>query len=100
MRHQRLTAELLDGLLQFARLFALGRSPGLEKHSGYHERASNRVFLRLHQRQPHPRMAVEHGFDFLGMYFEPANVNHAVAPALEVIAAITPLEHVASVDKA
>ena len=45
-------------------------------------------------------MAVEHRFDFLGMYFEPANVDHAVAPALEVIAAIAQLKHVAGVDKA
>src|SRR6516225_7899257 len=45
-------------------------------------------------------MAVEYRFDFLGMYFEPANVDDAVAPALEVIAAIAQVEHVASIDKA
>src|SRR5581483_4291295 len=99
MRRQRLTTELLDGPLQFARLFALGSGRVLEKHVGYDERAGNRVLLRLDERQPHPRMAVEHGFDFLRMYFEPANVNHAVAPAPEVIAAVAQLEYVAGVDK-
>ena len=88
MRCQRPTAELLDGQLQFARLFALGSRRVLEKHIGYHERAGNWILLRLDQRQPYLRMAVEHRFDFLGMYFEPANVDHTVVPALEVIAAI------------
>ena len=40
-------------------------------------------------------MRVEHRFDFLGMDFESADVNHAVAPALEVIATVTQLKHVA-----
>src|SRR5690348_16267427 len=100
MRRQRLTAELLDGLLQFARLFALRSRRVLEKHLGYYERAGNRILLRLDQCQPYPRMAVEHRFNFLRMYFEPAHVDDAVTPALEVIAAIAQLEHVAGVDKA
>ena len=45
-------------------------------------------------------MAVEHRFDFLGMDFEPADIDHAVASALKVKAAVAKLEHVARVDKA
>ena len=44
-------------------------------------------------------MAIEHRFDFLGINFEPSDVNHAVAPALEVIALIAQFEHVSRVDK-
>src|SRR3569623_858096 len=84
VRRERLAAELLDGLLQLDCLLSFRRRRISEEDIGDHERTRNRILLRLHQRQPHLRMGVQHGLDFLGMNLKAAAVDHAVAPALEV----------------
>src|SRR5262245_56782985 len=72
VRRQRLAAETLDDLSQIARLIAFGQRRIARNHVRRHERSGDRALLRLYQRQPHLRMAVENGFDLLGMHFQAA----------------------------
>ena len=44
-------------------------------------------------------MPVDHGFDFLGMNLQAADIDDAAAPADEVITVAAQFDHVAGVDE-
>ena len=44
-------------------------------------------------------MTIDHLFHFFGMHLETPNINNSIAPADEVVAIVSQVEHVGGVDK-
>jgi hypothetical protein len=64
-----------------------------------HNRAGDRTAARLGARHAHVRMAVDDGFDLLGMNLQTADIDDAASPADEVITVTAEFHHIAGVDK-
>src|SRR5271155_5349211 len=67
---------------------------------GNDDRPSDRIFPRFDDRHLHARMAVDYGFDLLGMDLATADIDDSAFSADEIVSIAVTLDHVAGVDEA
>src|SRR5579884_307466 len=73
---------------------------GAEHHLGGDDGTGERVLARLDERHAHGGVAVDDGFDLLGMHLVAADIDDAAAPAGEIAALAALLDDIAGVDEA
>src|SRR5881296_2088939 len=100
MPGKRLVAELQDLALECGRRSGPGIRLCFKNHVGDDERTRDGVLPGPHERHPHLRVAIDHGFDFLWMNLQSANVDDPASPANEIVAVGAQLHHIAGVDEA
>ena len=99
MTWQRLAA-VLQNVLFDANSLSIGvLAFRLEHDVSDYNRTRDRTLFRAHQRHPDLWMPVDHRLDFLGMNFQPTDVDDTVRTTDKVITIATPLDDIAGVDE-